>query len=195
MTNSAPAGFRGRPWDPARPEQNAEQAEKVIRKVGAGLMPPPGLPRPSMATLRNFTRSLESAIDAAAANNPNPGRPALRRLNRTEFANSVRELLGIEIDATKMLPPEDTSRGFDNLADAQTISATLMQSHVAAAGRIARLAVGDATMSPATETYHVPSTFTQSGHVEGTPAGSAAARFSATSSPLTATTHLRSRSS
>jgi hypothetical protein len=164
-------GFSWTTVDLAHPEKNAEQAEKVIRKVGAGMMPPPGMPRPSMGTMRNFTRSLESAIDAAAANNPNPGRPALRRLNRTEFANSVRELLGIEIDATKMLPPEDTSRGFDNLADAQTISATLMQSHVAAAGRIARLAVGDATMSPVTETYHVPSTFTQSGHIEGTPAG------------------------
>src|ERR1700751_3045395 len=74
-------GFSWTTVDPAHPDQNAEQAEKVIRKVGAGLLAPPGMSPPSTAALRNFTRTLESAIDAAAANNPNPGRPALRRLN------------------------------------------------------------------------------------------------------------------
>ena len=164
-------GFSWATVDLSRPVTSAEQVEKAIRKLRAGMMPPLKAPRPSAAVLRTFAASLEASIDRAAAADPHPGRPSLRRLNRTEFANSVHELLDVEIDATKMLPPEDTSRGFDNLADAQTISATLMQSHVAAAGRISRLAVGDATMSPLTETYHVPSTFTQSGHIEGTPLG------------------------
>ena len=165
-------GFSWSTVDLAHPEKAAEQVEKAIRKLRAGMMPPVKAPRPPLDTLRLFASSLEAVIDRSAAADPQPGRPALRRLNRTEFANSVRELLDLEIDATKMLPPEDTSRGFDNLADSQTISATLMQSHVAAAGRISRFAVGDAGMSSLTESYHIPSTFTQSGHIEGTPLGS-----------------------
>src|SRR5438552_1402522 len=81
--------------DVAHPERNAALAEKVIRKLRAGLMPPPGMPRPDAAALRAFATSLEAAIDQAAALHPNPGRPALHRLNRTEYANSVRDLLGV----------------------------------------------------------------------------------------------------
>jgi len=157
--------------DAANPAANPVVWEKVIRKVRAGMMPPPVARRPDAATLEAFVRSLEEGLDAAATASPNPGRPALHRLNRTEYANSVRDLLGFEIDVAGLLPPDDMTHGFDNIADSLTVSPTLMDSYIGAADAVSRLAIGDRDVAPRVETYRVPQTYTQKEHVEGTPLG------------------------
>ena len=149
----------------------AEDWEKVILKLRSGMMPPPGLPRPDKATVNSFATSLEEAIDREAAAHPNPGRPALHRLNRTEYANSVRELLDLDVDAISLLPADDMSHGFDNMAEVLNISPSLMDSYISAAGKISRLAVGDPKMKAVVETYHRTLTYSQMHHVEGTPFG------------------------
>jgi hypothetical protein len=151
--------------------KGAEQWEKVILKLRSGMMPPPGRPRPDHATVKAFAASIETALDREWAAHPNPGRPALHRLNRTEYANSVRDLLGLEVDAASLLPADDMSHGFDNMAEVLNISPSLMESYISAAGKISRLAVGDPTMKPVVETYHRTQTFSQMRHVEGTPIG------------------------
>jgi hypothetical protein len=157
--------------DLAHPDQSAELAEKAIRKVRTGLMPPAGMPRPDQTAVNAFATSLEMEIDRASAAHPNPGRPSLHRLNRFEYANSVRDLLGLEIDPASFLPPDESSHGFDNMAEVLNLSPTLMEGYIKAAGRISRLAVGDPAMSPVVETYHVPQSFSQTQHVDGTPFG------------------------
>jgi hypothetical protein len=152
-------------------DKSAELAEMVVRKLRVGMMPPPGMPRPNVQTVKAFAASLESALDQSAAAKPNPGRPALHRLNRTEYANSVRDLLGVEIDASALLPPDDMSHGFDNMADVLTMSPTLMEGYIRAAGRISREAVGDPEALPLTSTYQIPRVESQNRHVDGTPFG------------------------
>ena len=153
------------------PGEHAEQFEKVILKLRAGMMPPPGMPRPDAATIAAFVADLEGAIDQAAAANPNPGRPILHRLNRTEYANSVRDLLGLDVDAESLLPPDDMSQGYDNMSDVLTVSPTLLESYISAAGKIVRLAVGDPGATPIIETYVVPVSSSQLEHREGAPFG------------------------
>lgn len=150
---------------------NAEEWEKVILKLSSGMMPPPGLPRPDKATVRSFVSTLDNTIDRAAAAHPNPGRPALHRLNRTEYSNAVHELLDLDIDAVSLLPADDMSHGFDNMAEVLNISPSLMDGYISAAGKISRLAVGDAAMKPVVETYHLPQSYSQMRHVDGTPFG------------------------
>jgi mono/diheme cytochrome c family protein len=145
--------------------------EKVIRKLRTGMMPPSGAPRPDRATLDLMTSTLERRIDAVAAGNPNPGSTALHRLNRTEFANAVRELLDLPIDAAPLLPGDDSSEGFDNMASTLSVSPALMQAYVAAAAKISRLAVGDMTASPGLTTYSAPRGLSQAEHREGMPLG------------------------
>jgi Protein of unknown function (DUF1592)/Protein of unknown function (DUF1588)/Protein of unknown function (DUF1587)/Protein of unknown function (DUF1585)/Protein of unknown function (DUF1595) len=157
--------------DVAHPSRNTPEWEKVILKLRTGMMPPAGAPRPSGEALAAFAGSIESQIDAEAAADPNPGRPALHRLNRVEYGNSVRDLLGIEIDPAAWLPADDSSHGFDNMAEVLTVSPTLMEGYLRAAGKISRLAIGDASMKPASQTYHLPSTLSQTRHVEGAPFG------------------------
>jgi len=158
--------------DPARPApEDVATWEKAIRKVRAGMMPPAGARRPDAAAIEAFASAVEGALDQAAAAAPNPGRTALHRLNRTEYANSVRDLLGFEIDPATLLPPDDIAHGFDNVADGLNMSPTLMESYIRAADAIGRLAVGDSTVAARVETYRVPQTFTQNEHVEGTPLG------------------------
>src|SRR6202007_413912 len=128
--------------DASHPELNAELAEKGIRKVRAGLIPPPGMPRPAGPAMKLFATSLETSVDQAAALHPNPGRPALHRLNRTEYANSIRDLLGVTVDVSPLLPADDMSHGFDNMADVLTISPALMEGYIRAASRVASEAVG-----------------------------------------------------
>jgi hypothetical protein len=151
--------------------QNAPLGEKVIRKLRAGMMPPPGLPRPDVATTRAFVVSLEHVIDTAAKANPNPGRPALHRLNRTEYSNAIHDILNVDINVAALLPPDDMSHGFDNMADVLTMSPLLMESYIRAAGRVSREAVGDAAVAPYMATYEVPRVVSQTKHVEGAPAG------------------------
>ncbi len=123
--------------------KSAETWEKVIRKVRAGMMPPPGMPRPDAATLEGFVGHLETSIDRAAAAKPRPGRTALHRLNRAEYANAIRDLLALDIDATALLPPDDESSGFDNIADVLTVSPSLMERYLSASWNISRMALGN----------------------------------------------------
>ena len=157
--------------DPAHPEQDAELAEKVIRKLRAGMMPPSGMPRPDAATLRNLAASIEFEIDKAAAPHPNPGRPALHRLNRTEYANSVRALLDLNVNVSALLPPDDMSHGFDNMSDALTISPALMEGYLRASSKISRQALGDPKATPTTVTFHIPRVISQTKHIDGAPIG------------------------
>ena len=123
----------------------AEVWEKVVRKLRAGAMPPPGRPRPAAATRAEFASWLETALDREAAAHPNPGRPAIHRLNRTEYVNAVRDLLGLEVDARSLLPGDNADvHGFDNNADILSISPLLMERYLSAARKISRLVVGRA---------------------------------------------------
>jgi len=164
-------GFSWAKIDLAHPEKNAEQTEKVIRKLRVGLMPPPGLPRPDAAATRSFISYLETKVDQAAALHPNPGRPALHRLNRTEYANSIRDLLNVDIDVSSLLPPDDMSHGFDNMADVLTVSPALMSGYLRAASQISREAVGDPQAPPLMAAYNIPRVVNQLRHIEGTPMG------------------------
>jgi len=157
----------------ARSERGGvETWEKVVRKVRTGMMPPSGAPRPDRATLDAFAASIESTIDRAARTAPNPGAPALHRLNRAEYGNAVRDLLDLPIDAAKLLPGDDSSgEGFDNMASTLSVSPALMQAYVTAAARISRLAVGDPTISAELTTYAPPRGLSQAGHREGMPLG------------------------
>jgi hypothetical protein len=157
--------------DLTHPWQNAELAEKVIRKTRAGMMPPAGMPRPDEVAMKSFAASIENTIGRWAAAHPNPGRPALHRLNRTEYANSIYDLLHLTIDAAALLPVDDMSHGFDNMADVLTVSPALMDGYVRAAGKISRQAIGDPHASPAMITYRIPRVISQMRHVEGTPFG------------------------
>ena len=118
--------------------------EKVVRKLRAGVMPPPGIRRPSLAEYEGLRDWLEAEIDRrAAARGLDPGAVVLHRLNRTEYANVIRDLLDLGIDPAAMLPADDSARGFDNVAGSLTISPTLLEAYSIAAARIARMSVGD----------------------------------------------------
>src|SRR5438552_286566 len=128
--------------------KGAETWEKVIRKVRIGMMPPPGMPRPARAQLDDVAAYLETALDRAAVEKPRPGRTAIHRLNRAEYANAIRDLLALDIDATALLPPDDESSGFDNIADVLTVSPSLMERYLSASWNISRLAVGNLNIAP-----------------------------------------------
>jgi cytochrome c5 len=140
--------------DTGQPANSAETWEKVIVKLRSRVMPPPGARRPDNATYDRITNWLESELDRAAAAHINPGRPgALHRLNRTEYANAVRDLLGVEIDPRTLLPPDEQAHGFDTNADVLSIQPALLDRYLAAAAKITRLAVGDPTIPPGFERY------------------------------------------
>jgi cytochrome c551/c552 len=153
------------------PEKSDELAEEVVRKVTVGMMPPPGRQRPDPATMKLFAASLAHDVDAYAGAHPNPGDPALHRLNRVEYQNSVHELLDVNVDANELLPPDDMSHSFDNMADALTLSPTLMQAYIRAAGEISRDALGDRNAGAQSTTYAVPLVVSQVRHMDGAPIG------------------------
>jgi cytochrome c551/c552 len=157
--------------DPAQAGRQPETWEKVVRKVRTGMMPPANAPRPDRATLDGLATRIEATIDRAAAAAPNPGAPVLHRLNRAEYANAVRDLLDLPIDAAALLPGDDSSEGFDNMASALSVSPALMQAYVSAAAKISRLAVGDPTISAGLTTYLPPRGLSQATHREGLPLG------------------------
>src|SRR5215813_11497077 len=157
--------------DVDHPAANAELWEKVIRKVRAGLMPPSGAPRPDRAVLDKFRSSLETAIDQAAASKPAPGATALHRLNRTEYANAVRDLIAVDVDVATILPADDSSEGLDNIADVLGTSPALIERYVGAAAKISLLAIGDTDISPLSTTYKVRTDLTQDHHIPGLPVG------------------------
>jgi hypothetical protein len=135
---------------------NAETLEKIVRKLRTGQMPPPGAPRPDTGSIAAFAQSLEAALDSAAAASPNPGRPIVHRLNRTEYANAIRDLLAVDIDVRSLLPADDTdANGFDNNADVLSMSPLLLERYMAAARRISRIAIGRWTEGTTIETYPV----------------------------------------
>ncbi len=129
--------------------------EKVLRKLRAREMPPAGAPRPDRATYDSLADYLEEELDAYARANPNPGRPALRRLNRTEYSNAIRDLLDVEIDGASFLPADDTMFGFDNIGDVLTLSPLLTEQYLSAARKIRKMALGDPGMQPVFEFYTV----------------------------------------
>jgi hypothetical protein len=146
--------------------------EKVVQKLHGNSMPPPGLPRPDPAAYRGFVAYLENSLDRAAERQPDPGRTeALHRLNRAEYRNAVRDLLALDIDVSSMLPADDVSYGFDNIAGVQRMSPTLMERYVAAAQKIASVAVGASPREPTTDTFLVPPELRQDDRVEGLPFG------------------------
>src|SRR5262245_38269579 len=152
-------------------EKDAATWEKVIRKIKTGMMPPSGARRPERPVLDGFANEIEKRLDSAAARNPNPGTPALHRLNRTEYANVIRDLLALDIDVAALLPPDDATEGFANIADALGTSPALIQGYVSAAMKISRRAVGDRTLIPSQATYNAPGGFSQDRHIEGLPLG------------------------
>jgi mono/diheme cytochrome c family protein len=127
--------------------------ENVVTKLRTGAMPPAGLPRPDTATVATVVASLETALDRAAALRPNPGRPVVHRLNRTEYGNAIRDLLGLEVDTRALLPADNSEQGFDNIADVLSVSPALLDRYLSAARKISRLAVGRQTMADSV-TYH-----------------------------------------
>ncbi|OLD15083.1 MAG: hypothetical protein AUJ01_13015 [Acidobacteria bacterium 13_1_40CM_3_65_5] len=158
-------------FDAAHIDQSADIGEKMIRKLRAGMMPPPGARRPEGDTLKHFAVALETKIDAAAALKPNPGRRTFQRLNRAEYARSVKDLLDVDVDINAFLPPDTMSAGFDNIADVQGVSPTLLEGYLRAAARISSVALGDRSASPTEATYKVPRTQSQMRHIDGTPWG------------------------
>ncbi len=157
--------------DPANVSLDAETWEKVVRKLRAGAMPPQGMPRPDHATLENFVETLETSLDRAAAERPNPGRAPVHRLNRAEYANAIHDLLTVDIDVTGLLPADDESYGFDNIAETLRMSPVLLERYLSAARKISRLAVGDTNIIPSYETYRVRPDLGQDEHIEGLPLG------------------------
>jgi mono/diheme cytochrome c family protein len=152
------AGIRGR----------AETWERVVRKLRAGMMPPAGSRRPSPEASEDLTAYLERELDRGAS--PDLRAPGLHRLNRAEYANAVRDLLAVDIDASALLPVDDESYGFDNMAASLRVSPALLEAYISAAGKISRIAFGNVTQ-PAQGSYSVPADYTQMHHVEGLPFG------------------------
>jgi hypothetical protein len=142
--------------DAANVDSQAEIWERVLAKVKGGSMPPPGRPRPDAAPMAAFVGSVENAIDAAALRHPDPGRPVLHRLNRSEYGNAVRDLLGLEVDVRALLPADDSGSGFDNMGDVLGVSSGLMERYLSAARSVARLAVGDDGIKPSVQTFKAP---------------------------------------
>jgi hypothetical protein len=145
---------------------NPQLWEKVVRKLRAGVMPPPGIRRPDFSAYSALTSWLETEIDRKTATKVNPGTKVLHRLNRAEYANAIRDLLDMEIDPASLLPPDESSRGFDNIAGSLALSQPVLEAYGAAAGKVARMAVGY-WKTPTVSTYVLPSDTTQDYHVEG----------------------------
>ncbi|MGH9172916.1 MAG: DUF1587 domain-containing protein, partial [Vicinamibacterales bacterium] len=146
-------------------------AEKMIRKLRAGMMPPAGAKRPEGGELIALAEALEARIDRAAARDRNPGSRPSHRLNRAEYANAIRELLGLDIDVNAYLPPDTLAHGFDNISEEQGLSTAVMEGYLRAASAISRLAVGDRNASASSTIYKLPRDGTQMRHVAGAPIG------------------------
>ena len=142
--------------DVDHPETNPAVWEKVLHKLRAREMPPAGPPHPDDATYESLANYLETALDAAAAAKPNPGRPAVYRLSRFQYANAVRDLIALEVDAASLLPADDSGYGFDNIGDVLTVSPLLIEKYLSAAATVSRLAVGDPSLAPTSTEFHVP---------------------------------------
>jgi mono/diheme cytochrome c family protein len=156
--------------DLTRVADHADVLESVVRKLRTGVMPPAGMPRPDRAVVSSLASWLEAELDGAARV-PRPGRPLLRRLNRAEYANVVRDLLSVDVDVSSLLPADDSAFGFDNIGDLLTVSPALLERYLDAADRVSALAVGDPATALGSETYHVRGDQSQSQHLDGLPLG------------------------
>jgi hypothetical protein len=173
---SKTAGLTLDTLDPGRlghgaPGPEREIWEKAVRKLRVGMMPPQGSPQPDAGTRSSLVLSLTTALDRAAAAEPNPGRPLLHRLNRAEYANAIRDLLALEVDPATLLPPDDSAYGFDNIGDVLGMSPVLLERYMDAAGKVAALAVGDPDIGAASETFRIRQDASQDVHLEGLPLG------------------------
>ncbi|MEO8100224.1 MAG: DUF1592 domain-containing protein [Acidobacteriota bacterium] len=157
--------------DLRNPALHAETWEKVIRKLRTGSMPPQPLPRPDSAAINGFVTYLETSLDQAAVAKVNPGRATLHRMNRAEYQNSIRDLLGLDMDVAQLLPPDDESYGFDNNADVLGVSPALLEQYISASAKIVRVAIGDPAIGPIATTYRTRADLSQANHVEGMPLG------------------------
>ena len=158
-------------FDIAEAAQRRPTIEKMIRKLRAGMMPPAGVPRPEPEVVAAMAGELEATMDRIAASDPNPGRRTFQRLNRAEYTNAVRDLLGLEVDVGAFLPLDTKSANFDNIADVQMPSATVMEGYLRAAGQISRLALGDPEAEVSSTIYRIPRVASQKEQVEGAPIG------------------------
>ncbi|MGE0862796.1 MAG: DUF1592 domain-containing protein [Vicinamibacterales bacterium] len=158
-------------FDATKLEEHGETTEKIIRKLRAGMMPPSGARRPEPAVITSLAAAFETRMDRAAALKPNPGSRPFQRLNRSEYAAAVKDLLNVDVDVTTFLPPDTISHGFDNVADSQTFSPTLMDGYLRAASQISRLAVGDRQASATSSTYKIARAASQMRRVDGAPMG------------------------
>ena len=159
-------------FDALTPETIGSEAdtwEKAVRKLRTGMMPPPGKPRPERTTLDSFATELATRLDQSAGERPAPSGSSLHRLNRTEYANAIRDLLAYRADVTTLLPADNAAEGFDNIADILSVSPTLIQAYIGTAMKISRWAVGDRSMAPVLVKYAAPGG--QEEHIEGLPLG------------------------
>ena len=164
------AGLMLDKMDPAHVAQDREAWEKVVRKLRAGMMPPQGMPRPNDATYEALTVALENELDRAAAQKPKLSTPGVHRLNRTEYANAIRELVGLGIDPAVYLPADDSSYGFDNVESGLQVSPALVEGYVSAAAKLSRVALGHET-APGRKIYYTREDYSQEDQVEGLPFG------------------------
>ena len=158
-------------FDIADAAQRGPTVEKMIRKLRAGMMPPQGVRRPEPDVIATMAAELETVMDEIAARDPNPGKRTFQRLNRAEYARAVRDLLGVDVDVSSFLPLDTKSANFDNIADVQMPSATVMEGYLRAAGQISRLALGDPEAEVASTIYRIPRVASQKDRVEGAPIG------------------------
>ncbi len=159
--------------DLAHLDAHGEVWEKMITKLRSRAMPPVGMPRPTEATYNAVVSSIESERDRVSEARPNPGSPTLHRLNRTEYANAIRDLLALEVDVGDLLPADDIGYGFDNIGDVLQVSPALLERYLSAARKISRQAVGDMTLPTSYQTYTVPHALTQDTRLsENAPVGS-----------------------
>jgi mono/diheme cytochrome c family protein len=156
------AGLQLDSLDVDRVADNAQQWEKIVTKLRTGEMPPPGRPRPDAATYRSVAATLERELDAAAAVKPHPGRVPVHRLNRREYANAIRDLLGLEIDGRALLSSDEADQeGFDNVASVLSVSPALLENYLSAARTLSRRAVGDPAMQPVIDTFKISKALVQ----------------------------------
>ncbi|HEX4270914.1 MAG TPA: DUF1592 domain-containing protein, partial [Rhizomicrobium sp.] len=157
------AGMSVVPLDADNLAANGATWEKILHRLSLGEMPPKGMPRPPKEQIADFTQWLAGSLDTMAAAHPDPGHATLRRMNRAEYANAVRDLLGLNTDMSNELPVDDTGYGFDNIADVLTVSPTLMDRYINVAGKISRLATGQASRKPTTTDYKLPKDLFENG--------------------------------